>query len=472
MKYPTIMVGLMVLVMGCVDETAVRDDMRTKDQDPVIVNDTNNSLQTQLTKSYSEDATVNLTNPDRGFYKATYALDNLYSYNPYESAKEDGYSLVYARINLADYNETTVLPDELLTAVQTNFSQAQSAGVKFVFRIKYRGGDTVDISRSILEAHLAQLKPLLQQYKDVVSVVQAGIIGAYGEWHSFTGEYADSDANYIDNRRAVIQSLNDIFPQKFIQIRTTMHKELLFGNSTYYKEASNTAQLTQETAAEDTLLARVGHHNDCFLASSSDMGTFASNNIEYWKSYMENDSKFAPTGGETCAVGTGEDEILSSCANALSDLKRFRYSFLNDSYNLDVLQKWKDEGCYEEIKADLGYRFVANTLEVQTSPLKMNVLLSIQNRGYAAPHIHYPVSFTLSDSNNSYTFEFANFDMRSFGPLDTQSLTFPFDITNVEKGNYCLSMKIGEGSSTVKLSNSGLWDETTKSNVLACEIDI
>ena len=42
----------------------------------------------------------------------------------------------------------------------------------------------------------------------------------------------------------------------------------------------------------------LGHHNDCFLASSTDYGTYDDVGKEY--PYLEQDTKYVPMGGETC----------------------------------------------------------------------------------------------------------------------------------------------------------------------------
>ena len=47
-----------------------------------------------------------------------------------------------------------------------------------------------------------------------------------------------------------------------------------------------------------------GHHNDCFLASSTDFGTYDDKSVEY--PYLKDDTKYTVMGGETCAVSADE----------------------------------------------------------------------------------------------------------------------------------------------------------------------
>jgi len=421
---------------------------------------------------FSEDSSANILNPDRGFYDADYELNADTNYNMFEGVIESGYSLVYAPLNLEEYNTTAILPSTLINTINKNLNDANASGVKLIFRIKYRSDiNGYDPSKSIILGHLDQLKPLLQIYKNIISVIQAGTIGAWGEWHSFTGDYADNDAEYKINRKDIIAKLADIFPNKYIQIRTPMHKELLYGASNEYADESDEGKITPDIAFTDDIRAKIGHHNDCVLASETDMGTYPSDNIEFWESYVVNDSRYAPVGGETCGIGEGSEASLSDCTNALSELKRLQYSYLNDAYHPDVLQKWKDEGCYQEIKENLGYRLVADELDIQKSSDLLTLSLSIRNKGYAAPYIRSDVNFILKNDTQEYSFR-QDIDMRTFYPEETKQIESSLSLDGIPSGEYCLYMQIGENYSAIRLSNSQLWDESSKTNKLACNISL
>jgi len=421
---------------------------------------------------FTEESSVNVLNPDRGFYDADYELNTDTNYNMFEGVRESGYTLVYAPLNLEEYNTTAILPGTLINTITKNLTDANTSGVKLIFRIKYRAdinGD--DPSKSIITGHLNQLKPLLQTYKDIISVIQAGTIGAWGEWHSFTGDYAENNALYKTNRREIIEKLLEIFPDKYIQIRTPMHKEELFGASLEYGEESDEGKITAEIAYSNDIRAKIGHHNDCVLASETDMGTYPSDNIEFWKDYVVNDSKYAPVGGETCGIGEGGEATLSSCSNALAEFKRLQYSYLNDAYHPDVLQKWKDEGCYNEIRENLGYRLVAEELNMQKNPDLLTLSLSIQNKGYAAPYIRSDVNFILKNDTQEYSFS-QDIDMRTFYPKETKQIESSISLDGIPSGEYCLYLQIGKNYSAIRLSNSNLWEESSQTNKLDCTIVI
>ena len=436
--------------------------------------ETSNTIESSPVKvSFIEDSSVNVLNPDRGLYDATYNLSSAKDYNMFEDVRANGYALVYAKIDLAEFNSTATLPNEFINTVHTNLAYAEDSGVKLIFRVQYRSNmEGVDPSKEIVSGHLEQLKQTLQEHKEVISVVQAGTIGAWGEWHAFTGDYAESDVSYKVNRREVIETLITIFPEKYIQIRTPMHKELLYGASQEYGDRSDTGKITSETAYSDETKAKIGHHNDCFLASETDMGTYASDNIVFWKAYVQNDTKFSPVGGETCAIGDGEEALLSSCTNALAELKAFQYSYLNDAYHPEVLQKWRDEGCYDEIRENLGYRLVAKTLTMQDMSEGLALTLSIENRGYAAPYVRSEVAFVLANSTQRYLFEQPTVDIRRFYVQESQAIESVLPYEGVEAGTYCLYMQIGRDYSAIRLSNAQLWDAESRTNRLACDIEV
>jgi len=432
--------------------------------------------------TFVEDSHVNIFNPDRGFYSADYPLTDATDYNIFSKPKADGYYIVYAPINLYDYINRTTLPTSLLETIDRHLTDAEESGVKLILRLKYRknmSDSYKDPSLSTILGHIEQLKETLQTHKEIISVVQVGTLGAWGEWHKFTGEFAESDSNYKVNRRAVVEKLIEVFPNKYVQIRTPMHKEFLYGISAEYKDEETDGKITPEIAYTDDIRAKIGHHNDCFLVDETNYGTYGSN-VEFWKDYVADDSKYAPVGGETCGINSSKDEYLSNCDNAVAEMKYLQYSYLNNVYHSDVLNKWKEQGCYEEIKENLGYRLVATQLEITRGMHNRSLVvdLKIENKGFASPYIPSSVNLLLKNSEHSYTFYQPNIDMRTFYASEIKEINSKLPVEDVKTGEYCLYLQIGEGFSAIRLSNSqnsdgvDIWDEELKINKLKCEIFI
>jgi hypothetical protein len=423
------------------------------------------------TAVYEENLTINNQNPDRGLYDASFELQkDDKDYNIFKYTKRDGYTLAFAKINLNAYIDTKTIPNDVINTIEKHLKEAEDVGVKLILRITYRNLRSEDDPslNDIILPHLEQLKPSLQKYKDIISVVQAGIIGAWGEWHSFTGDFEETNANYKQNRRDIVEKLAEIFPNKYIQIRQPMQKELLYGE--YEKEGDTTdkAKITQTLAYTQDMIAKLGHHNDCFVSSITDTGTYDSANVEFWKDYVANDSKYTPVGGESCE----NNQTFTNCTNTLNELKRLQYSFLNGIYKEDVIQKWKDDGCYDEIKNNLGYRLVASYLDIKTNDKSLDIELSITNKGFAAPYTNPDITFILQDENNTYAIKQSNLDLRTFYPNETKIIKTSFILDDIKSGNYSLYLGIGSSYSAIRLSNSNMWDVNTSTNKLLSNIKI
>ena len=418
---------------------------------------------------YAKDIKANHQNPDRGFYDASYELSKDSDYNMFANLQQRGYTLAYASINLQDYTQTKNLPSDILEHINKNLQDARDSKIKLIFRIKYRSSiDSNDSSKDIITSHLKQLKPILQNYKDTISVVQAGVIGAWGEWHSFTGDYADTNATYLQNRLDILKTWIDIFPSKYIQIRTPMHKEQLLGAGGEYAETSTDGEITADIAYSDDIRAKVGYHNDCVLSNQTDMGTYSSNDIDFWKRYVRHDTLYVPIGGETCGIGSEDDAKLSDCTNAIKEFRAMRYSFLNDNYHPDVLEKWKQQGCYDDIKYNLGYRIVADRLQLTKNDNLIKVSLDISNQGYAPPYVNYPVKFILETMNYTDKFD-QDIDTRKWYPQIKQTIYTEISVENVDKNEtYCLYLQVGTPNTYVRFANANIWSDDLEANRLFC----
>jgi hypothetical protein len=421
------------------------------------------------TITYEENLTINSQNPDRGFYDSSFELQKEKNYNIFQDTKKDGYTLAFAQINLQNYINEQTIPNDVINTITKHLQEAEAFGIKLILRIIYRNsraGD--DPSLDIALAHLEQLKPTLQNHKDIISVVQAGVIGAWGEWHSFKGDFEKTNSNYKQNRRDILEKLSEIFPEKYIQLRYPMQKELLYGEYKKYGDKTDKAKITQTLAYTQDMIAKLGHHNDCFVSSITDTGTYDSANVEFWKDYVANDSKYTPVGGESCE----NNQTFTNCTNTLNELKRLQYSFLNGIYKEDVIQKWKDDGCYDEIKNNLGYRLVASYLDIKTNDKSLDIELSVTNKGFAAPYTNPDITFILQDENNTYAIKQSNLDLRTFYPNETKIIKTSFILDDIKSGNYSLYLGIGSSYSAIRLSNSNMWDVNTSTNKLLSNIKI
>ncbi len=412
-------------------------------------------------------------NPERGFYHQVGSVkeSSLLGY------KEYGVRLILLNYDIKGYHSKP-LPTAFLRNLQHDFDNIRNTGMKIIVRFAYSFSllDAIpDAPKDIVLLHIEQLKPIFQKNSDVVLTFQAGFIGTWGEWWN-TKNFAVtpgniSEENWID-RREVVDALLDMMPEdRMIQLRTPLYKKHILQEDNY-------VPITNNTAYDGLMRSRLAHHNDCFVAGDSDWGTYKDTLIE--KPFLHLDSKYTFMGGETCHKG-GE----SNCENALKELKRFHWSFLNLDYHQGVLSQWKQEGCYDEVERKLGYRYelLTSNLQVNTKPggtIDFNI--NIKNKGWANPNNKYDLQLILisTEDNTSYSLS-VDEDLRLW-PIDEVyelrvSAGIPEDMPIGDYKIYLamrdsrLSLKFNPDYS-IQFANQDIWDANLGNNDLQHTINI
>ncbi len=274
-------------------------------------------------------------NPERGFsaYRSNPVTINLIN-----TLKAQNISVIQRIYTIPQYNDIP-LPQSFLDIVESDLNTAREGGVKLVMRFSYTNNQNgEDAALDTILLHINQLSPIFQQNYDVIDYVEAGFIGAWGEWY-----YSSHNLNNTQSRRAVTFALLDAIPEKRnVVVRTPDYKRKIF-------EVNDPLDSTQ--AFSGIRQSRVGAHNDCFVSDATDMGTYLWNDVEGDKDYLNQDNRYVPQGGETCC-----DCGYAGCENSLIDLARMHWSVINKDYHPDVIARWINEGCMDEIKRRLGYR--------------------------------------------------------------------------------------------------------------------
>jgi hypothetical protein len=332
-------------------------------------------------------------------------------------------------------------------------SVLRNEGFKCVLRFAYTDDMTVaDAPFSIIEQHLDQLKVILEENKDVIAFVQAGLIGAWGEWHTSSNGLAT-----VDNERKVLDKLFSVLPSDImVQVRTPGAKQKIFNT---IEPISNAIAYTNDERA------RVGHHNDCFMASSDDYGTYT--NVEADKNYISKEGLFVPTGGETCPPQNGG----TSCATATSTMKLLRWTYLNLDWYKPTIDAWKASGCFEELQRNLGYRLTLKTAKFPNQvavneDLKINI--NIGNVGYAPLYNYKSTHLVLKNNITGEMQEIdLTVDLRECKPGAEFNIDKTIKTTGIAVGTYKLYLKIADKSEnlrnkmgySIRLANSNVWEE-------------
>ena len=402
---------------------------------------------------------TSILNPERGFF-TPYELPGTPGFSPIRAT---GNTLVHLNIRLDDWRETDI-PQDVLDDLDSNFSDIRDAGIKAIIRFAYNQGpypdSEPDASKSQILRHIEQLTPLLKKNADVIAWVEAGFIGAWGEWHTST--------NGLDNltdKRDILTALVAAIPNRYVQVRYPANIIEMYPNPM------------------DAVTARVAHHNDCFLSSDTDVGTYERDGkitIERDQAYLAELTLFTPMSGETCAPNPPR----SGCESAIHEMELLHFSAINEAYHKGILRSWEDGGCMEEVTNRLGYRLSLNSADFndQVRPGGLlNLTVNITNSGFASlmnPRPLFVVLYPSPDGREAggegESTVKLELDPRTWQPGEssfTASIRLPSKLAEME---YSLALWLPDEAETlqsnpfysVQFANEGIWDESTGYNLL------
>ena len=410
------------------------------------------------------------SNPERGF-SSTYIKDPP-SIPLLKQRREQQHITLARRVFGLDAFRHSDLSPAYLASVDADFAAARTAGVKIVARFAYNfdqsGGDA-PLERIL--HHLDQLKPLLQRNADVLAFVQAGFIGRWGEWH-------DSDNN-LDNklaRSAVARKLLEVLPTtRMIALRYAEHKKEIFDSR---------SNLGADEAYGADLRARVGFHNDCFLAGDDDWGTYfkgAPDTVLGQRAWVGRETRYVVMGGETCNLCAR----ATDCRQVLGELAQFHYSELNSEYEASVLKSWGERGCMDEVKRRLGYRLRlvdADLPEKARAGTALTLKLRLVNEGFAAPYNPRPAFLLLRGAKTKAELRLPlGLDLRRCLPGETQTLDLRAALpAGSLPDTYYMFLQFPDAypalqrrpDYSIRLANQGLWEASTGNNWLKATLSV
>ena len=403
------------------------------------------------------------TNPERGFMH-TWQVNSegaAITAASLANLKKENVSLIL-RLYYLEKFKTTPLSQAQLDLLKTDFTRLREAGLKCVLRFAYTDAqDGSDASVAVISGHLDQLKPILEDNKDVIAFVQAGFVGAWGEWY-----YTTNQLTTAANKKLILDKLLESFPKEIkIQLRTPKIKQ-------DYVATTTAMDATVGYGSSNT--ARLGFHNDCFMASVDDYGTYI--NVTAEKTYISNEALFVPTGGETCPP---TDVPVASCSIAEKEMTLLKWTYLNLDYYGPVLQEWRNNNCFADFERKLGYRLALASSSV-AKEVAVNGTLAfnavINNSGFAP--VYNPKNAYLilrSTSGGTVYKKKLSFDVRRVVPRVAFELKETVSLTEIPAGTYELLLKIEDSSSklserpdySIRLANTGLWETATGFNKLS-----
>lgn len=463
-------------------------------------------LESQAITTY-QPSNTNFPNPERGFYKQYVGWDKkvnpTWEYFPDVSTlrqlRGQGVSLLRAYYVIPEFRDEP-LSSEFLTTFANQLRIARQGGVKVIPLFAYSFPTSSDwnnpnvngdASVSTILTHLENLRTTLQTNADVIAFWDAGFIGPWGEWHSSSNGLLGTSNRYDEantKTKQIMNKLLEVVPSnRMITLRYVRHKVDFFGDT----------PLTKDQAFRGTSRARVGAKNDCFLASDDDWGTYYPNDpasIQEQKDFLHQDNLFVPQGGETCNFAEDAQPYID-CPNALAELAYMRFSTLNFEFEQNVLQGWKDGGCYNGIARRFGYRFELVRSSIPSSLSKSSNLImgfDIKNVGFASPYNPRRLELILRNRATKQIFKIVlnsgsltpsnqTYDPRFWQPNTTTKININRALpSDLPVGTYDVLLNLPDPSVNlrtrvayaIRFANLGTWESTTGYNSLLRSINV
>ena len=319
-----------------------------------------------------------ILNPERGFYvqfdSAHTEDSDVYKMS---ELRKHGMTITLIGFDIKDFVNTPI-SDAKLAELDNVLYRARNLGLKVIFRAAYgytsasRNYDPKDIAQ--VKAHIQQIAPIINRYKDIVFVVQAGFLGAWGEWHSSNLLTGNNAADTFIRNQILLTLLEQLDPSIPVDLRRP--------------------RFIRDAIAAGFDVGRLGLHNDALLSTADDMGTYDDPifDREGELAWANQILLSGVNGGEMPLLGP-----FSQVENAMNELNQLHISYLNHEYNKEVLAYWKtqkfDTGtALSYIDRHLGYRLGITSVTVpekMKANESMHFKVTMLNAGFAAPSAHY-----------------------------------------------------------------------------------
>lgn len=413
----------------------------------------------------------NFPNPERGFYGVSevHSADGRgVSQSSMNSARMQARTLFLLEFYLTDFVASDI-SEEYLQTIRARFQSMRDGGAKCILRFCYSNGAEAkdkpwDAPLEQVLRHIEQVKPLIQEYYDIIMVVQAGFIGSWGEWY-----YTDNFNNNT-SRKTLMEALLAAVPeQRQIELRTPSYKMRLY-------DLTLADTITRAEAHLPTTKARLGGHNDCYVSSSNDVGTYNNKKErEYWGA----ETLYTIMGGESCALTEYcHCEGTEKINGALKDLAINHFTYLNNGYHQSVLKRWREEGCMDEIKMRLGYRYRLEEAQFTKTPAAgkpFKVVLKMRNDGFSPAQNPRDAELILADASGKVVKTWPlDSDPRFWMPAEVTTIDQTITLPEGLSGKMTLYLNLPDPCAnlhtdprySIRLANEGVWQETTGYNTI------
>ena len=198
------------------------------------------------------------------------------------------------------------------------------------------------------------MQPIYYEYADTILAVEMGMFGPWGEMHSSYYSTVNTQPYYpiATNPLKQVHSV-------YMSALPTTHSVIV--RTPYYirQIVGDDKPLTAAEAYGTSAKARTGYHNDAYLNSADDAGTFSYG----WSraqelSYVNQMTFYTFFGGETFGTPNGP---YNNANNAMLESKQQHMTYLNRDYYTPIYDAW-GTAVKENFTRGLGYRLELKSL--------------------------------------------------------------------------------------------------------------
>lgn len=434
------------------------------------------------TITFAESDSI-IANPERGLFSQSYFessnLTNHASSGVISSQRvgANKMTLYLHSYYLTDYMESDI-PQEFLDRLETNMNALREGGGKVVLRFSYKhsmekADQPWNATAEWIHKHIDQITPYLQKHADVILCVQCGWLGSWGEWYYTDNGFKfnpSRDEDFAPRWEVLEHMLRAVPESRQVCLRIPAYK------MRWLKMNGDTlsSPLTAEEAHSGSYKSRIGGHNDCFVSSQNDVGTYIGGNKE--REFWAEDTKYTIMGGETC-----EKHSLSNGENALKQMARFHWTYINRDYREEVTRMWRNDGTMDIMLRKLGYRLVLDKAILTPKPhtgQEYKAYFVLRNIGFAAPVNKRAVEliFVSTENGKKYVFPQESVDPRFWLPEEeSHKFTLACTLNDMTPGQYKLYLNLpdpypslhNDPNFSIRLANENMWEEATGYNYIA-----
>lgn len=418
-------------------------------------------------------------NPDRGWRLETYLTlgSNTVMFHPNETplgfldAQRELYrntpvSLVQFYVYLTEYCKKP-LDDQAFRQLNDYLQALRARGLRAVLRFAYEyetDRKTGPTSHRI-HGHLKQIEQWFHDndalVRETVAVVQAGMIGVWGEWHT---------ARFWHNPKKTLLKICDAVPAYLpIQVRMQVFKDKI----------QNTPQA-----------ARVGYHDDFLVGAYFKWNAPAdAPGSESFRAFAE-ESKYTYNDGE---MPWGRDkthqdgfidgyEMLTACAQRSLSTLSLVHNYIEENGQFNAV-RWQKEmlnavhvrelGCpcasayftengavlersvFDYLTDHLGYQIAVREISVaQTDSCEQTAVLKLSNSGFALPYGFTKLELHIFRKDGSVqTYPFTDFTPEALLSGKTAVFTTVCDCRDAEKIG--VSLQKESTKAAIRFANRG-----------------